>query len=250
MRLENKVALITGGAQGIGAAIARRFAEEGACVMVCDLYAKRDTPIVPEITEKGGTAIFQPLDVTRDADWIAAIDVAVKKFGRLDVLLNNAGINIREPIEAVQEQTLDTMLAVNVKGPILGIKHVIPVMRRAGSGSIINISSICGLIGHQFTTETYTVTKGAITLLTKSVGVRYAKDNIRCNSIHPSTVDTPYIQTLFQDPERKAERLGEIPLGRLATDIDVANAAVYLASDEAAFLNGVALPVDGGLTAY
>ena len=150
----------------------------------------------------------------------------------------------------MQEQTLDTMLAVNVKGPMLGIKHAIPVMRRAGGGSIINISSICGLIGHQFTTETYTVTKGAITLLTKSVGVRYAKDNIRCNSIHPSTVDTPYIQTLFQDPERKAERLGEIPLGRLATDIDVANAAVYLASDEAAFLNGVALPVDGGLTAY
>lgn len=250
MRLENKVALITGSAQGIGAAIARHFAEEGACVMVCDLDTKRDTPIVPAIMEKGGTAIFQPLDVTRDADWIAAIDVAIKKFGRLDVLVNNAGINIREPIEAVQEQTLDTMLAVNVKGPMLGIKHVIPVMRRAGGGSIINISSICGLIGHQFTTETYTVTKGAITLLTKSVGVRYAKDNIRCNSIHPSTVDTPYIQTLFQDPERKAERLGEIPLGRLATDIDVANAAVYLASDEAAFLNGVALPVDGGLTAY
>ena len=250
MRLENKVALITGGAQGIGAAIARRFAEEGACVMVCDLDTKRDTPIVSAITEKGGTAIFQPLDVTRDADWIAAIDVAIEKFGRLEVLVNNAGINIRESIEAVQEQTLDTMLAVNVKGPMLGIKHVIPVMRRAGGGSIINISSICGLIGHQFTTETYTVTKGAITLLTKSVGVRYAKDNIRCNSIHPSTVDTPYIQTLFQDPERKAERLGEIPLGRLATDIDVANAAVYLASDEAAFLNGIALPVDGGLTAY
>jgi len=250
MRLENKVVLITGSAQGIGAAIARHFAEEGACVMVCDLDTKRDTPIVPAITEKGGTAIFQPLDVTRDADWIAAIDVAIKKFVRLDVLVNNAGINIREPIEAVQEQTLDTMLAVNVKGPMLGIKHVIPVMRRAGGGAIINISSICGLIGHQFTTETYTVTKGAITLLTKSVGVRYAKDNIRCNSIHPSTVDTPYIQTLFHDPERKAERLGEIPLGRLATDIDVANAAVYLASDEAAFLNGVALPVDGGLTAY
>lgn len=250
MRLENKAALVTGGAQGIGAAIALRFTEEGARVMICDLEEKRDAAIVRTIRDKGGAAVFQPLDVTREADWIAAIAHAVESFGRLDILVNNAGINIREPIEAVQEHTLDTMLAVNVKGPMLGIKHAIPVMRRSGGGSIINMSSICGLIGHQFTTETYTLTKGAITLLTKSVGVRYAKDNIRCNSIHPSTVDTPYIQALFQDPARRAERLGEIPLGRLATDIDVANAAVYLASDEAAFLNGVALPVDGGLTAY
>lgn len=250
MRLENKVALITGGAQGIGAAIALRFAEEGARVMICDLDKKRDAAIVQTIADKGGTAVFQALDVARETDWIAAIAYAIERFGRLDILVNNAGINIREPIEAVQEDNLDMMLAVNVKGPMLGIKHALPAMRQGGGGSIINMSSICGLIGHQFTTETYTLTKGAITLLTKSVGVRYAKDNIRCNSIHPSTVDTPYIQALFQDPARKAERLGEIPLGRLATDTDVANAAVYLASDEAAFLNGIALPVDGGLTAY
>jgi len=141
------------------------------------------------------------------------------------------------------------MLAVNVKGPFLGIKHAIPLMRQAGGGAIINMSSICGLVGHKYTTEAYTITKGAVTLMTKTVGVRYAKDNIRCNSIHPSTVDTPLVQILFQDPQRKQERLGEVPLGRLATELDVANAALYLASDEAAFLNGVSLPVDGGLTA-
>jgi NAD(P)-dependent dehydrogenase (short-subunit alcohol dehydrogenase family) len=149
----------------------------------------------------------------------------------------------------MKEQDLDAMLAVNVKGPFLGCKHIIPVFRRVGGGSIINMSSICGLVGHRYTTEAYTVTKGALTLLTKAVAVRYAGDNIRCNSIHPSTVDTPLVRELLKNPERRAERLGEVPLGRLAAAADVANAALFLASDEAAFINGVALPVDGGTTA-
>ncbi len=119
----------------------------------------------------------------------------------------------------------------------------------AGGGVILNMSSVCGLIGHRYTNETYTTTKGALTLLTKSVAARYGKDNIRCNSIHPSTVETAFVRELLKDPERRAERLGEVPLGRLATSADVANAAVYLASDEAAFINGAALAVDGGATA-
>jgi NAD(P)-dependent dehydrogenase (short-subunit alcohol dehydrogenase family) len=122
-------------------------------------------------------------------------------------------------------------------------------MRTGGGGLIINISSVSGLIGHAFTTEAYTMTKGAVTLLTKAIAVRYAKDNIRCNSIHPSTVNTPLVQELFKDPVKKQQRLDEVPLGRLATEADVANAALFLASDEAAFLNGIALPVDGGTTA-
>lgn len=250
MRLKNKVALITGAAQGIGAAMARRFHEEGAFVLICDLNADAGNAIAAEIEKNGGQASFQKLDVASESDWVAAIAAVQARWGRLDVLVNNAGINIREPIEEITESNLDIMLAVNVKGTVFGIKHGMPVLRASGGGSIINMSSICGLIGHKYTTEAYTVTKGAVTMLTKTIGVRYAKDNIRCNSIHPSTVDTPYIQALFQDPKRKEERLGEVPLGRLATDLDVANAAVYLASDEAAFLNGVALPVDGGLTAY
>jgi len=250
MRLNNKIALITGSAQGLGAAIARRFAEEGATVFVCDLNAEAGAATVAEIEAKGGKAFFQRLDVSREMNWVEAFAAVVARCGRLDVLVNNAGINIREPIEEMKEENLETMLAVNVKGPFLGIKHAIPIMRKAGGGAIVNMSSICGLVGHKYTTEAYTITKGAVTLMTKTVGVRYAKDNIRCNSIHPSTVDTPLVQVMFQDPKKKEERLGEVPLGRLATDLDVANAALYLASDEAAFLNGVALPVDGGLTAY
>ena len=249
MRMRNKVALVTGSAQGLGAAIAKRFAEEGATVFICDLNTDAGNMTVAEIVNKGGKAYFQSLDVTRENSWVNALAFVVANCGKLDVLVNNAGINIREPIEDMKEENLDTMLAVNVKGPFMGIKHAIPIMRKAGGGSIINMSSICGLVGHKFTTEAYTITKGAITLMTKTVGVRYAKDNIRCNSIHPSTVDTPLVQILFQDPKKKEERLGEVPLGRLATELDVADAALYLASDEAAFLNGVALPVDGGLTA-
>jgi NAD(P)-dependent dehydrogenase (short-subunit alcohol dehydrogenase family) len=249
MRLKNKTALISGGAQGLGAAMARRFAEEGAVVFIGDLKVEAGNKTVDEIVKKGGKAFFINLDVTGDDRWKAAMEAVEKKTGRLDVLVNNAGINIREPIEVMKVESLDTMLAVNVKGPFLGIKHAIPLLRKGGGGSIINISSICGLVGHAYTTEAYTVTKGAVTLLTKSVAVRYAKDNIRCNSIHPSTVDTPLVQQLFKDPARKAERIGEVPLGRLATELDIANAALFLASDEAVFLNGVALPVDGGTIA-
>ena len=250
MRLKNKTALVTGSARGIGAAIARRFAEEGATVFIADLDEPEGTTTAEEITKSGGTAFFVLLDVTSEASWMNALRFVVDRSGRLDILINNAGINIREPIEEMKEKSLDDMLAVNVKGPFMGIKHAIPLMRKNGGGCIINMSSICGLVGHKYTTEAYTTTKGALTLLTKCVAVRYAKDNIRCNSLHPSTVDTPLVREFFKDPRKKEERLGEVPLGRLATVQDVANAALYLASDEASFLNGVSLPVDGGLTAY
>ena len=249
MRLAGKTALITGAAQGLGAAMARRFAEEGAVVFIGDLKAEAGDQTVGEIREKGGKAFFVTLDVTQEQSWIDALAAVEKEAGRLDILVNNAGINIREPIEEMKAENFDAMLAVNVRGPFLGTKHALPLMRKSGGGSIINMSSVCGLIGHRYTTEAYTVTKGAVTLLTKTIAVRYAKDNIRCNSLHPSTVDTPLMREFFKDPARKAERLGEVPLGRLAADIDVANAALFLASDEASFINGVALPVDGGTTA-
>lgn len=249
MRLKNKIALITGSAQGLGAAIAERFAEEGATVFICDMNVEAGEATVAKIESKGGKASFLPLNVSREEDWVAALAQVAARHDRLDILVNNAGINIRETIEDMKEENFDTMLAVNVKGPFLGIKHAIPLMRKSGGGAIVNMSSVCGLIGHKYTTEAYTITKGAVTLMTKTVGVRYAKDNIRCNSIHPSTVNTPLVEILFKDPKRKEERLGEVPLGRLASDLDVANAALYLASDEASFLNGVSLPVDGGLTA-
>jgi NAD(P)-dependent dehydrogenase (short-subunit alcohol dehydrogenase family) len=249
MRLKNKIALITGAAQGLGAAIASRFAEEGAAVFLGDLKPEEGAKTLETIRAGGGRAFFLSLDVSVEQSWIDAFAALEKEAGRLDILVNNAGINIREPIETMKAENFDAMLAVNVKGPFLGTKHAIPLLRKAGGGSIINMSSVCGLIGHRYTTEAYTVTKGAVTLLTKTIAVRYAKDNIRCNSLHPSTVDTPLMREFFKDPARKAERLGEVPLGRLATAADVASAALFLASDEAAFINGVAFPVDGGVTA-
>ena len=242
--LEGKIALITGAAVGIGAEVARRFREEGASVFVADTNCTEG-----EKTAAAIGAVFLQLDVTSEESWMAALSAVVEQAGRLDILVNNAGINIRKNIEEMDMGSFDAMIAVNVKGPFLGTKHSLPVMRAAGGGVILNMSSICGLVGHKFTNETYTTTKGAVTMLTKSVAVRYAKDNIRCNSVHPSTVETAFVQTMFKDPERKAERLGEIPLGRLASTSDVADALVYLASDEASFINGVAFPIDGGLTA-
>jgi NAD(P)-dependent dehydrogenase (short-subunit alcohol dehydrogenase family) len=243
-RLAGKTALITGAAAGIGAEVARRFREEGAAVFICDTNT-----VEGEKTAASMGAVFIPLDVTKEESWTAAYAIVTEKAKRLDILVNNAGINIRKNIEEMPVESFDAMIAVNVRGPFIGIKHALPIMRANGGGVILNMSSVCGLIGHKFTNETYTTTKGALTLLTKSIAVRYAKDNIRCNSIHPSTVETAFVQTMFKDPEKKAERLGEVPLGRLASTADVANALVYLASDEAAFLNGVALPVDGGVTA-
>jgi NAD(P)-dependent dehydrogenase (short-subunit alcohol dehydrogenase family) len=244
-RLSGKAALITGAAGGIGAEIARRFTEEGASVFVADTNR-----VDGEKTAAAVGATFVPLDVTSEESWKAALATVLERAKRLDVLVNNAGINIRKNIEEMDVASFDAMMAVNVRGPFIGIKHALPIMRAGGGGVILNMSSICGLVGHKFTNETYTTTKGALTMLTKSVAVRYAKDNIRCNSVHASTVETALVQTMLKDPERRAERLGEIPLGRLASTADVANAFVYLASDEASFINGVALAVDGGLTAY
>jgi NAD(P)-dependent dehydrogenase (short-subunit alcohol dehydrogenase family) len=252
VRLANKVTVITGAAQGMGAAIARRFRQEGAFVFPCDIQEDEGRGVAAEIASAVdgiGGAEFLLLDVSSEEGWKRVYATVHARRGRLDVLVNNAGINIRKDIEQMPVEDLEAMIAVNIRGPFLGIKHALPLMRKSGGGSILNMSSICGLIGHRFTNEAYTMTKGALTLLGMSVAARYASDNIRCNNVHPSTVDTPLVRAVLADPRKRAERLGEVPLGRLATVADVANALVFLASDEAAFINGVSFPVDGGLTA-
>jgi cyclopentanol dehydrogenase len=250
VNVKDKVIMITGAGGGLGSEMARVLGRHGAKVWLLDLDGEKGQAAADEIRAAGGEAWFVKMDVTSEEDWKNAIREATDTCGRLDVLVNNAGINIRKPVEEMNIDEWCTMMKVNTGSAFLGCKYAIPVMREQGGGAIINTSSVCGLIGHKYTPEAYTASKGAVTMLTKAIASRYAKDGIRCNSIHPSTVDTPFVQVLFKDPQRKAERLGEVPLGRLATAADVANAVLYLASDEASFINGVALPIDGGVTCY
>jgi len=250
MRLQQKRALITGAAQGIGFAIARTFCLEGATVYIADINAEIGKNAAAECGGDRHTARFIRLDVSDDADWKRVCTSIFEEARGIDVLVNNAGINIRKPIEEMSGDELDQMYAVNIKGPFLGIKNVLPIMKKQRNGSIINMSSVCGLIGHKFTPEAYTTAKGALTTLTKAIASRYGEYNVRCNSINPSTAATAMVEKMLKDPVWKEQRLGEVPLGRMASLQDIAEAALYLASDAAGFINGVALPVDGGVTAY
>ncbi len=252
MNVKGKTILITGGAGGLGGAMAKLLAANGATIFILDLPQAEEAAkaLIADIEAAGGKAYFQPSDITSEEDWQKAIQAAVAETGKVDVLINNAGINIRKPVEEMSIDEWMTMMKINTGGVFLGIKYAIPQMRAQGGGSIINTSSVCGLVGHKYTPEAYTATKGAVTMLTKAIASRYAKDNIRCNSIHPSTVNTPLISEKLKDPAFAAERLGEVPLGRLCTADDVANAVLYLASEEASFINGLSLAVDGGVTCY
>ena len=251
MKLKGKRALITGGAQGIGQAIAQTFCRAGATVYIADINKENGTAAAAALNQERDNSVhFTLLDVSDDNDWQRVCSQIVAAAGGLDILVNNAGINIRKPIEEMSPDELDMMYQVNIKGPFLGIKHVLPIMKSAGGGSIINMSSVCGLIGHKYTPEAYTTAKGAITTLTKAIASRYGEFNIRCNSINPSTANTAMVQNMLKDPVWREQRLGEVPLGRMAGLQDIAEAALFLASDEAGFINGVTLPVDGGVTAY
>ncbi len=248
MNVKDKTIVITGGCGGLGSEMGRLLASHGANVYLLDLDLEKGLSLQGQFKGLEGRVSFEKMDITSPDEWERVVSLIVEIEGRLDVLVNNAGINIRKPIEEMNLDEWNTMMLVNVGSVFLGAKYVIPVMRKQGGGAIINTSSVCGLIGHRYTPEAYTTTKGAVTLLTKSIAARYAKDGIRCNSIHPSTVDTPLVQEMFKDPLKKQQRLDEVPLGRLAKSTDVAHAVLYLASDEASFINGIALPVDGGVT--
>ena len=231
MNVQNKVIVITGGAGGIGSAQAKLLARNGAEVWILDLVQEKIDQLVEELKRQGGKAHGTVADVTSEEEWKTIVERIVSESGRLDVVVNNAGINIRKPIEEMVKDEWMKMMEVNTASVFLATKYVLPVMRKQGGGAIINTSSICGLVGHMNTPEAY-------------------KDHIRCNSIHPATVDTPFVAALMADPVKKQARLNEIPLGRLTSVEDVANAVLYLASDEASFLNGVNLPIDGGVTCY
>ena len=249
MRLEGKVALISGGARGMGAAEARLFAREGAKVTIGDVLEEEGRRVEAEINETDGEALFVKLDVTRESDWQEAISATVARFGRLDILVNNAGIVASGVLEDTTSSQWDEIMEVNVKGAFLGSKASIPEMRKVGGGSIINISSISGNIGQDDVQPVYNASKGAVRILTKSTAVQYGKEGIRVNSVHPGMVDTPMIAGMMDDPEVAAYELAQIPLGRIAAPEEIAYGALFLASDESSYVTGSELMIDGGYTA-
>ncbi len=249
MRLENKVAIVTGAASGFSEGIARRFAAEGAKVVLADLNDQAGRRIAAEIEAAGGTAAYVHADVTARAEVKAMVETATTTYGRLDVLVNNAGVShLRQPMTEVSEADFDRTFAVNVKAIYLAAIEVVPLFRTQGAGCIVNISSTAGLSPRAGLTW-YNGSKGAVNTITKSMAVELAPDRIRVNAICPVAGDTPLLATFMgkpDTPENRAPFLATIPLGRLSTPADIAAAALYLASDEASMLTGVLLQVDGG----
>jgi NAD(P)-dependent dehydrogenase (short-subunit alcohol dehydrogenase family) len=249
MRLDGKVALISGAARGMGAAEARLFAREGARVVLGDVLEGEGQAVAGEVAAKGGHAVFTNLDVTREDDWTRAVALAESRFGGLHVLVNNAGIGAAGLVEDTTAEAWDRVMAINAKGVFLGTKAAIPALRRAGGGSIVNISSQLGLVGMDDSSPQYTASKGAVRLLTKTTALQYARERIRANSVHPGPIVTPMTERRRADAATYQRMLSRIPLGRYGEAEEVAYAVLYLASDESAFVTGSELVIDGGWTA-
>jgi NAD(P)-dependent dehydrogenase (short-subunit alcohol dehydrogenase family) len=249
VRLAGKVALISGAARGMGAAEARLFTREGARVVLGDVLETEGRAVETEIAAAGGQAAFLRLDVTSETDWARAVALAIERFGRLDVLVNNAGIGAAGRVEDTTAEAWDRVMSVNAKGVFLGTKAAIPAMRRAGGGSIVNIASQLGLVGMDDSSPQYTASKGAVRLLTKTTALQYAREGIRCNSVHPGPIITPMTEGRRADPVVYQRMLSRIPMGRYGEAEEVAYAVLYLASDESTYVTGSELVIDGGWTA-
>jgi len=251
MRLKDKVSLITGSGSGIGREAALLFAREGASVVVVDVADEAGRQTAADIEKAGGRAHFVHADVSRGDDVREMVEEAEKTYGRVNVLFNNAGVfpDADGSVLDTDEETWDFVLRVNLKGIFLGCKYGIPALLRAGGGSIVNTASFVALMGAATPQIAYTASKGGVLALTREVAIEFARKGIRVNALCPGPVDTPLLQELFRDPERRKRRLVHIPMGRLARADEVAKAALFLASDESSYINGTAFTVDGGITA-
>jgi NAD(P)-dependent dehydrogenase (short-subunit alcohol dehydrogenase family) len=251
-KLLDRTAIITGAGSGIGRASALLFAQHGANVVVADIVESAGQETVQEIAAAGGTAMFLRTDVTRATDLQALVQAAMTSYGRLDVLFNNAGVTIPATVEETTDEVWDRSIAVNLKSVMLGCKVALPHMIAGGGGSVINTASMLGLVASPRQAP-YAAAKGGVVLLTKQIAIDYARHNIRVNCICPSEVDTPMHRRFIDespDPEATRQRLlARIPLGRVAAAQELASVALFLASDDSSYITGVALPVDGGLTA-
>ena len=247
MRLEGKVALISGGARGMGAEEAILFAQEGAKVVIGDVLEEEGRAVAASIPD--GAGLFVRLDVTSEEDWRRAVSTAEDAYKRLDILVNNAGVGAVGGIEDTSEEEWDRVMDINVKGVFLGTREAIPAMRRAGGGSIINISSQLGIVAMNESSPQYIASKGAVRLFTKSTAIQYAPEGIRFNSVHPGPIVTPMTEGRRADPAVRALMESRIPLGRYGEAIDVAYGVLYLASDESSFVTGSEVVIDGGWVA-
>ncbi len=250
-RLEGKTALVTGAASGIGLQTSIRLAEEGALVMMTDINHKEG---LQQAEKLGANATFLKLDITEEEEWISVLDETVKRFDRLDILVNSAGMVLIADVEQITLEDWRKVHAVNLDGTFLGCKHGVRVMKEFGAGSIINLSSVSGMIGG-FNLAAYNSSKGAVRMLTKSVALHCARAGygIRCNSIHPTFIETPMLESMIRDspdPEKARQTLvRQVPLRQIGKPDDVANMIVYLASDESTFVTGTEMVIDGGVIA-
>ena len=249
MRVANKVALVTGAASGMGAATARLLAREGAKVAVADMLEAEGQSVVAEIEKAGGTARFLRLDVAEEDQWEAAVAEVTGAWGRLDILVNNAGISGSNTNNLYDTALWDRIMAVNARGVFLGVKHGVAAMRQGGGGSIINLSSISGVVGQQRIHCAYNASKAAVRLLTKSIAVQEGAAGIRVNSVHPGLMPPMRTSGATADPVFRAKMLNHVPLRRTGEVDEVAYAILFLASDESAYMTGTELHVDGGYLA-
>ena len=249
MRLAGKVALVSGAASGMGQSEATIFAREGAKVVVADILEMEGKQVADKIAAGGGQARFVKLDVTSEAEWDAAVKAAVDAFGKLDVLVNNAGISGTYDQDMLSSAAWDKVMAVNAKGVFLGMKAAIPLMKKAGGGAIVNISSISGFVGQDGVHMAYNASKGAVRIMTKTAAVQLAGDGIRVNSVHPGFMPPMRTSKTSADPTWRAKMLGAVPMKREGRVEEVAHAVLFLASDEASYITGTELVVDGGYLA-
>ena len=249
MRLEGKVAIITGGPHGMGAVEAILFAKEGAKVVVADIREDDARKVEAEITEAGGGSMVVMLDVSKEDQWEQAISDVIAKFGKLDILVNNAGISGSGEKDFGSTAAWDQLMDINAKSVFLGMKHAIPEMEKIGGGAIVNISSISGMVGQSYVHPGYNASKGAVRLVTKAAAVQHAKSGIRVNSVHPGSMPAMLTSGPRGEGGSQDARMAAIPMGREGQPIEVANAVLFMASDEASYITGTELMVDGGFTA-
>ena len=249
MRLAGKVALVSGGASGMGQSEATIFAGEGAKVIVADLLEAEGKQVADKIVSGGGQARFVKLDVTSEAEWDAATKAAVSAFGKLDVLVNNAGISGTYDPDMLSSAAWDKVMSVNAKGVFLGMKYAIPLMKQAGGGAIVNISSISGFVGQDGVHMAYNASKGAVRIMTKTAAVQFAADGIRVNSVHPGFMPPMRTSKTSADPTWRAKMVAAVPMKRAGRVEEVAHAVLFLASDEASYITGTEVVVDGGYLA-